>query len=72
MLTLSGLEEYTQYIIRISASTQIGTGPVGTSFVTTAADGELWNSIIKYSRLRLIGSKYARIKVTQLSGVYCT
>ena len=49
MLTLTGLEEYTQYTIEISASTMVGAGPVSTSFVTTAAAGELWNSIYTYS-----------------------
>ena len=41
MVTLTVLEEFTQYKIDISANTAVGAGPIATSFVMTAADGEL-------------------------------
>lgn len=41
MVTLTGLEEFTQYKIEIAANTAVGAGPTATSFIMTAADGEL-------------------------------
>ena len=41
-ITLTGLEEYTDYVISVNASTVIGIGPGASVTIRTAADGDLY------------------------------